>query len=355
MEFKMSVFRKANKKKSKLRMALCAPSGAGKTYGALTIAQGLGGRIAVIDTECGSADLYSDKFDYDVCTITAPYTPEKYIKCIKDAEKEGYDTIIVDSLSHAWSGEGGVLDMQDSATKASSRGNSYTAWREVTPHHNALVNTILQSSCHIIATMRTKVAYEMKTDSKGKMVPIKIGLAPIQREGMDYEFTLVFDISVDGHIATASKDRTSIFDGQFFKIDTSIGFKLNDWLNKADKFDLDASIKEIEACNDIDNLKEVFTKINRIVKSYPDIDQSIVKKIISKKDSRKNELTITDKENKEQELESNKNSLMDAIKNSPIVDHNIIDNLSEVIQQDELKSKRSHNEQAWFDDSWNRP
>ena len=294
----MSFFRKANKKKCKLRMALCAPSGAGKTYGALTIAKGLGGKIAVIDTECGSADLYSDKFDYDVCIIEAPYTPEKYIKCIKYAEKEGYCTIIVDSLSHAWSGEGGILDMQEYATKASSRGNSYTAWREVTPHHNALVNAILQSSCHVIATMRTKVAYEMKTDSKGKMVPIKIGLAPIQREGMDYEFTLVFDISVDGHIATTSKDRTSIFDGQFFKIDDSIGSKLNDWLNRADEFDLDASIKEIQSCDDIENLKEVFFKINGVVKSYPSLDQSIIDEIIAEKNRMKDKLNILDEENR---------------------------------------------------------
>jgi len=221
------MFRKAERKKAKLRLGILGPAGSGKTYSALLIAQGLGGRVALLDTEHGSGELYSQMMDYDVATLTPPFTPQRYIEIIHEAEKAGYNTLIIDSLSHAWSGEGGVLDMHDKASSATR--NSFTAWREVTPHHNALVDAILQSPIHIIATMRTKTAYEVTTEN-GKTKVAKVGLAPVQREGMEYEFTVVFDLSLDGHVATATKDRTSLFDGRHFVPNIEIGKELLDWL-----------------------------------------------------------------------------------------------------------------------------
>ena len=226
------MFTKAERKKAKLRLALCGPSGSGKTYSALLIAMGLapGGKIALIDTENGSGELYSDLADYDIATLRPPFMPDRYMSLIRGAEDSGYDVLVIDSLSHAWVGEGGILDMHDKATMASKTQNTFTAWREVTPQHNALVETILGANLHIIVTMRTKTAYDMVDDGKGKKKPIKIGLAPVQRDGLEYEFTAVLDLSVEGHIATASKDRTRLLDGKHFVPTQKTGELLREWL-----------------------------------------------------------------------------------------------------------------------------
>ena len=228
------VFRKAERKRAKARIALCAPAGGGKTHSALLIAKGLGGKIAVIDTENGSAELEAGKPnipEFDVITMHAPFDPIKYITAIDAAEKAGYDIVIIDSLTHAWAGTGGLLDKVDTISKASKSGNSYTAWRDVTPLHNKLVDKMLQSTCHIIATMRSKTDYVLETNSKGGMTPKKVGLAPVQREGMDYEFTVVLDIDQSSHVATATKDRTSLFDGAPFVPSPDTGETLLNWFN----------------------------------------------------------------------------------------------------------------------------
>ncbi|MCP3867751.1 MAG: AAA family ATPase [Gammaproteobacteria bacterium] len=226
------MFRKAERRQAKLRLALCGPSGSGKTYSALLIAQGLapGAKVALIDTERGSGELYAGLMDYDVAPLDPPFTPIRYVELIREAEQAGYDVLIIDGLSHAWVGEGGVLDMHDKATAASRSGNSFAAWREVTPAHNQLVDTLLGADLHIITTMRTKTAYDMVDDGRGKKKPVKIGLAPVQRDGMEYEFTLVMDLSVEGHVATASKDRTSLFDGSHFVPTAETGEGLREWL-----------------------------------------------------------------------------------------------------------------------------
>lgn len=230
----MGVFQKLERKKLKLRLCLAGPSGSGKTYSAMLIAKGLGGKAAILDTERGSASLYADTYP-ELCgaALLAPYAPERYVKAIKVAEEEGFDTIIIDSLSHAWMGEGGVLEMADLAKAATK--NQFTAWRNVTPHHNRLVETMLQSNCHIIATLRTKTEWDFEEylDSFGrtKKKPVKIGTKPIQREGIEYEFTLVLDMSVEKHVATASKDRTGLFDGNPRIPDIETGQILAQWLN----------------------------------------------------------------------------------------------------------------------------
>lgn len=224
-------FRKAERKRAKLRLAITGPAGSGKTYSALLIAFGLGGKIAMIDTENGSGDLYADLGDYDVCTLSAPYSIEKYLAAIREAENAGYDIIIIDSLSHAWSGEGGLLDLQGKIAASSKSGNSYAAWRQVTPMHNKLIEAMLTSRCHIIATMRSKTEYVQAENERGRTEIRKVGLAPVQREGMDYEFGTVFDLGVD-HNATVSKDRTGIFDGKIFTISMITGQTLKEWLEK---------------------------------------------------------------------------------------------------------------------------
>jgi len=222
------MFRKAERSKAKLRLGICGPSGSGKTYSALLIAMGLGGKIAIADTENKSADLYAHLCDYDVCEISHPYSIDKYMKAIDAAEEAGYDVLILDSISHAWAGEGGLLDQQG-AIADSGRGNSYTAWRKVTPLHNRFIERMLNCNLHLIATMRSKTEYILTEDAKGKQVPKKVGMAPIQRDGMDYEFTAVLDLD-HSHHAQSSKDRTGLFDGKIFIPSKKTGQELIVWL-----------------------------------------------------------------------------------------------------------------------------
>lgn len=221
------MFQKAQRKKAKLRLGIAGPAGSGKTYSALLIAFGLGGKVAVIDTERSSAELYSHLGDYDVCVLEPPFTPKKYIDAIREAEDAGYDVIIIDSLSHAWAGPGGILEMHDAA--AAKEKNSWTAWRLVTPQHNELVDAMLQSKCHVIATMRSKME-TAQVDEGGKKKVVKLGMAPIQRDGMEYEFTVFLDLD-QTHTAVATKDRTSMFDGITFRPNQETGRKLLAWLN----------------------------------------------------------------------------------------------------------------------------
>lgn len=227
------MFQKAERKKARLRLGICGTSGSGKTYSALLIASGLGKKIAVVDTENHSAELYAGKDgmpEYDVCILAPPYETEKYVKAIEEAEKAGYDVIILDSISHAWAGEGGLLDQQGKIAD-SGRGNSYTAWRNVTPKHTKFIEKMLSCNLHLIATMRSKTEYALQTNDKGKAEPKKVGMAPIQREGMDYEFTSVLDMDVS-HNAMSTKDRTGIFDGKIFRPTADTGKALKSWLEE---------------------------------------------------------------------------------------------------------------------------
>lgn len=207
-------FQKATKRQARLRMAIDGPSGAGKTYTALIAAfvmAGEGGRVAVIDTERGSASKYADRFpEFDVLELTT-FSPQTYTEAIKIAGESGYDVLVVDSLSHAWEGEGGALDQVDKMA-ARGGGNSYTAWKDVTPMHRRMVDAILQSPCHVIATMRSKMEYVLEPDSKGRMVPRKVGLSPIQRQGTEYEFDIVADMDIN-HKLVISKSRAPVMDG----------------------------------------------------------------------------------------------------------------------------------------------
>lgn len=186
-------FHKATKKQSYLRMALIGPSGSGKTYSSLRIAQGLGSKIAVIDSERGSASKYADEFSFDVLELDT-FSPRDYIQAIEAAVAGEYEVLIIDSLTHAWIGKGGVLEMHDAAAAQEKSGNSYTAWRTVTPEHNRLVDAMLQAPLHVIATMRSKMEYVQEKNEQGKTVIRKVGLQPIQRDGLDFEFDVVGDM-----------------------------------------------------------------------------------------------------------------------------------------------------------------
>lgn len=207
-------FKKATKKQLKLRMGIVAPAGGGKTFTALAVARGLvgpEGRIALIDTEHRSAEKYADDFDFDVECLADNYAPARYVDKIQEAAAAGYDCVIIDSLTHAWSGPGGALEMVDDAARR-AKGNSYVAWRSVTPEHNRLVTAMLSAPLHVIATLRAKTEYVLETVG-GKQVPRKVGMAPIQREGMDYEFDVVGDMDHD-HALMITKTRCAALDGK---------------------------------------------------------------------------------------------------------------------------------------------
>lgn len=223
-------FKKAVRKQAKLRLALSGPSGSGKTYGALLLAKGMGGKTAVIDTERGSASLYSHIHDFDVLDLDPPYTPERFMTAIKAAESAGYDVIVIDSLTHEWSGVGGCLELVDEIARSKYKGNSWSAWNDITPRHRALLDAIMRSPMHIIATMRSKTETAQVEESGRKKV-VKLGMKAEQRDGAEYEFTTVLDIVHDGHFATPSKDRTGLFTGDPKPISESTGATLLEWLN----------------------------------------------------------------------------------------------------------------------------
>lgn len=270
------MFKKAERKQARLRLALAGPSGSGKTYSALQMAKGLGGKIAVIDTEHGSASLYADLVDFDVMELHAPYSPERYVEAIQAAEKAGYDVLIIDSYSHEWTGPGGCLEINDEIARAKYKGNTWSAWNETTPRHRRLIDKILASPLHIICTMRSKTE---TVQGEGKRI-IKLGLKSEQRDGTDYEFTVVLDITHDGHMAVASKDRTKLFD-QPELISEETGRKLLQWLNsgmspreRAEGMMIDF-IASLQQTSSLEDLKSAFGVAWRELDQLPDLQAQV--------------------------------------------------------------------------------
>ena len=298
----MSPFRKAERKKARLRLGLSGPAGSGKTFSALQIAFGLGGKIALIDTEHGSGELYAHLGDYDVATLTPPFTAEKYIDLIHTAEAAGYNVIIIDSLSHAWAGEGGLLDQQGKIAD-SGKGNSFTAWRTITPMHNALVEAMLQSPAHLIATTRAKTEYVLEKNRDGKDVPRKVGLAPVQREGMEYEFTIFFDLSAN-HLASSSKDRTSLYDGRApFVPNPEIGRELLDWLESGvDPLEDQRSTLGILTAriNQVQNLFELRSWWKKHQDEIQTLPENLRDQLIEAKEIKKNQFEAKTNDNRAQ-------------------------------------------------------
>ena len=256
----MNIFKKAEREQAKLRLCIGGASGSGKTVSALNIANGLGGRIAVIDTEHGSASLYSHLCDFDVLELKPPYSPESFIAAIKAAERAGYDVLIIDSISHEWNGSGGCLELNDEIAQGKYRGNTWSAWNETTKRHRAFLDAMLQSRMHVIATTRSKTETAQQESITGKKSIVKLGMKAEQRDGIEYEFTVALDLTHDGHFAIASKDRTGLFAGKDPQVITvETGAMLVEWLNTG-KPQTDWFI-EISKCQSIEELKSAWESI----------------------------------------------------------------------------------------------
>ncbi len=223
-------FTKATRKKAKLRLAVGGPSGSGKTTAALRIAKGLGGRIAVIDTERSSASLYSDQFEFDALDLDPPYEPERFIEAINAAERAGYDVLIIDSGTHVWDGAGGLLEANEKLAVAKYKGNTWSAWSDTTPRYRAFIDAMLQSRMHVIMTMRSKTETQQGSDKK----VVKVGMKLEMRSGVEYEFTVVFELEHESHMAVPSKDRTRMF-RQPFEITEATGKQLLAWLDSGEE------------------------------------------------------------------------------------------------------------------------
>lgn len=221
--------KQSQRQQVKLRLGLSGASGFGKTKSALLLAYGMTqdwSKIAVIDTENSSASLYSDLGNYNVLDLQAPYSPERYIQAIELCEKSRIEVIIIDSVSHEWNGTGGCLDIHEKL------GGRFQDWANVTPRHQAFINKILQSSCHIITTTRRKIDYSLDVGSNGKTQVVKHGTKEITREGFEYELTINFELVNENHLAKASKDRTGLFMNRpEFIMTSETGRMILDWCN----------------------------------------------------------------------------------------------------------------------------
>jgi len=231
-----SLFTKATKAEAKARIAVTGPSGSGKTFSALAWATELadGGKIAVIDTERDSAKLYADRFDFDTLSMSAPYHPDRLVEVLKAAEAEGYAVVVIDSLTHFYNGAGGLLEIVDLAGSKAG-GNGFAGWKTGTPIQQRMVDTLLNFNGHIISTMRSKTEYTLEKGDNGRTAPRKVGMAPIQRDGIEYEFTLVVDMDVD-HRTIIGKTRCEALADKVFAPNkgTEAAQIFNTWLKSGD-------------------------------------------------------------------------------------------------------------------------
>jgi GTPase SAR1 family protein len=224
---------KASRKQAYIRIGLFGASGSGKTYSALKLASGLVddmAKVVVIDTERGSASLYAHLGAFSVLNLDAPFSPRRYMDAIFLCQREDFEVIIIDSISHEWTGSGGCLEMKDK----SANKNDWTKWRDVTPQHNMFVDSILQAKAHVICCGRSKDEVVLQENEKGLKAPVKVGLKAVTRDGFDYEMTLCFDIDAS-HNALASKDRTGLFSSPIpDQITTETGRLIRNWINEAE-------------------------------------------------------------------------------------------------------------------------
>lgn len=269
--------KKATRKAVKLKLNLSAPSGAGKTYSALRLGYGLVGdwnKIAVIDTENGSASLYSHLGDFNVIDLTPPHTPERYVEAIKACIDAGMELVIIDSSTHEWTT---LVQENDILAQTSFKGNSWAAWSKSNLRHDLFVNTVLHSPVHIITCTRSKT----ETVQEGGKVK-KLGMKDQQREGWEYELTVSLEIDRDTHFATPSKDRTQLFEGkQPFLITEDTGRIIADWCSSG-LSEKQVAISEMEVVQSIEELKSVWSKYKSL---QTDAD------FVAIKDKRKDELS----------------------------------------------------------------
>jgi len=272
----------AQRKRAKIKMALQGPSGSGKTYSALLIAFGLCedfSKVAVIDTENHSAELYAHLGGFQVLNLSGPFTPEKYIQALDVCQKAGMEVVIIDSVTHEWEN---LLEYHSSL-----QGNSFTNWAKVTPRHSGFIKKILQAPFHVISTVRTKQDYVLN-EKNGRMIPEKVGLKSVQREGLDYEWTLVFDLDMKNN-AIASKDRTGLFFGKpETKVSMDIGKQILEWCQSGSDIsanDVSERIGECKSINELLTLYKMFPQFQQTLKN--EYESQKRKIIINQDDERK--------------------------------------------------------------------
>jgi hypothetical protein len=267
----------AQRHQIKLRLGLSGASGFGKTYSALLLAYGIIGdwsKVAIIDTENGSASLYSHLGGYNVLTLTESFTPERYIQAIETCELSNIEVIIIDSISHEWNGKNGCLEIHESL------GGKFSDWAKVSPRHQAFIDKILNSSCHIITTVRRKIDYSLDVTGNGKTQVIKHGTKEVTREGFEYELTVNFELINDKHLVKTSKDRTGLFsESPEFIISSQTGKKLIEWCNSGISIeDVKLEIKQAESLED---LKIIYEK-------YPSLKKSTHPLVMERKEELEN-------------------------------------------------------------------
>lgn len=318
--------KKAQRKRVKLKIGISAPSGGGKTASSLIMAYGLvkyehpewsdeevWSKIAIIDTENGSGELYSGSTigqtkigEYNAIEITPPFDPSKFIEAAKVCKEAGMEVCIADSMSAFWQGQGGLLEKQGNVAKRYN--NSYTAWREVTPEYNKMIDAILQTDMHMICTVRSKTDYAQNKDEKGKTVIQKVGMAPVIRDGFEYELSLFLDLDVD-HQAYVSKDRTGVLDGKYFVVTPEIGKMLVEWLDGAKPADEKPHVvheREVEDTVSLESvIEDIRYRINQM--SEAGIDKAKISETIKSVCGFANYTKITDIDQAMNVLESIKN------------------------------------------------
>jgi hypothetical protein len=266
----------AQRNQVKLRLGLSGASGFGKSYSALLLAYGITNdwaKIAIIDTENNSASLYAHLGEFNVLSLDDPYSPERYIKAIKTCEEAAMEVIIIDSITHEWNGKGGCLQLHEQL------GGRFQDWAKISPRHQAFIDAILQSKCHVITTTRRKIDYSLDSDQNGRTKVIKHGTKEITREGFEYELTTNFELVNDKHLAVASKDRTGLFMNKpEFVISKGTGKILKEWCNDGrSEQELLQNIKlEINECATVEGLRHIYSK-------YPNYQIQIKDSVIQRK------------------------------------------------------------------------
>jgi hypothetical protein len=250
----------ATRKQAKIKLSLAGSSGSGKSYSAILLAYGLCNdfsKICVIDTENHSASLYSHLGAFNVINLIPPFHPEKYIEAIKLCEQSNIEVIVIDNATHAWSGKGGCLELHEKETAKMKIPNSFTAWNAITPIYQKYLDAIINSSCHVISTLRSKTEYVM-SERNGRQVPQKTGTAPMIRDGFDFEMSIAFDLDQQ-HKAFSTKDRTGLFqDKEPFVISTNTGKLIHDWCNSVPDVTVDDVSVRINDCISIKDLLALY-------------------------------------------------------------------------------------------------
>jgi len=279
--------KKAARQQVKLRLNISAPSGAGKTMSALLMAKGLvndWSKIAVIDTENGSASLYSHLGDFNVIDLQAPFTPEKYIQALNACVNAGMQAVIIDSSSHEWNC---LLEENELLAQTSFRGNTWSAWSKTTPRHDKFVNAVLHLPAHVITCTRSKMETVM---GEGKKVH-KVGMKDVQREGWEYELTVSLNLDRDTHLATPSKDRTNLFEGKMpFLITEETGKLIKDWCEQG--VVVPTIEEQIKAVKD---LLDEATSLDELIVIWSALtkEQRLLPTIVDQKEKLKTDLTPT--------------------------------------------------------------